>query len=622
MCDTLADLKNKAHNLTTKPGVYLMKDSKNKVVYVGKAKNLKNRVSSYFRNLASHNERVRKLIENIYDFDFIVTDSEFEALVLECSLIKQNKPKYNVLLKDSKGFSYVKITTNAAFPKIVVVKRKENDGATYLGPFIQYSNLFPLKQVVKNVNEIFMLPDCKFNFNSNLRKRPCLNYYIKKCSGVCCGKISKEDYMDSVNEAIKFLKNSSKNSISLMKKQMEEAANNQNFELAIKLRDRIKTIEKINKNSNIYLKNIDSIEVISAVSLDNFICFVVVTYFKNKINGLQHFICENTAHMQSFNLKEEIEEFVATFYYSKKYKDINDIPQMILVDCDDFNVNLFSEYLEKQFSKPIKIKLPNSGKNFRTLTKMANDNAVEILNTHLKQNSGKFKQINKLAETLHLIETPSRIEAYDISNLGNSAIVGTMVVFQNGWPLKNNYRKFKIKTIFSQNDYASMEEMLKRRIANYKEGTDSSFSKKPDLILIDGGKSHISTIKNVLKNENFEIPCFGMVKDSKHRTRALTSDYDEINITKDKDLFYFITKIQDEVHRFTIEYSKKVRQKKAFELELTKIKGIGPKKAIKFLSSFDSENDLKKLNLEEIMKKLGVSLKIAEDIQNLIKFLD
>ena len=620
MYDNLVELKHKAHSLTTKPGVYLMKNFENKIIYIGKAKNLKNRVSSYFRNLASHNERIKKLIGNVYDFDFIVTDSEFDALILECSLIKQNKPKYNVLLKDSKGFCFIKITTNFKFPKITVVKNKKNDGSTYLGPYVQYSNIFPLKQVVKNINEIFMLPDCNLNLNNISRKRPCLNFYIKKCSGVCCGKISEQDYKKTIDDAIEFLKDDSKSSINLIKKQMFEAADNQNFELAIKLRDRIKTIEKINQNSNIYLKNIDSIEVISAASLENSICFVVVTYFKNKINNVQHFICENTAHLQSTNLKEELEEFVATFYYDKT-QNINNMPQVILIDCNDFNIELFSEYFQKNFSLPIKIELPCNKEKFKTLAKMANDNAVEILNTHLKQGSRQFKNMNELAKLLNLKEPLERIEAYDISNLGNSAIVGTMVVFQNGWPLKSNYRKFKMKTVFSQNDYASIGEILKRRIDQFKKGTDSSFSKKPDLILIDGGKGHVSTVKKILKDENFDVPCFGMVKNSKHRTRALTNVHMEFNIATNKSLFYFITKIQDEVHRFTIDYSRKTMQKINLELELTKIKGVGATKAIEFLKYFNSDLELKHISAEKIAKKLNVNLETAKEIETLFSFI-
>lgn len=617
----LAELKNKANSLTTKPGVYLMKDSKNRIIYIGKAKNLKNRVSSYFRNLSSHNERIHKLIENIFDFDFIVTNSEFDALILECSLIKQNKPKYNVLLKDSKGFCYIKITTNLKFPKIEVVKNKENDGATYLGPYIQYSHLFPLKQAVKNVNEIFMLPDCKLKLSNNFKKRPCLNYYIKKCSGVCCGKISETDYLNSVNEAIDFLKNGSKSSINLMKKQMNQAANDEDFELAIKLRDRIKIIKKIsNDRSSIYLKKVTSMHVISAAILKNFVCFVVVKYLQGRINGLQHFICEDIAYMQSANLKEEIEEFVANYYYGKD-EDSYDTPAFLLVDCDDFNVDLFSKYLKQQFVAPVKIRLPSHGKKFRILTEMARSNAIEILNTNLNQNSSKFQIMNELSEILKLKVVPKRIEAYDISNLGSSSIVGVMVVFQNGLALKKDYRKFKIKTVMLQNDYASIEEVLKRRINRFKEQLDSSFSQKPDLILIDGGSNHVTIAKEVLNKENFDVPCFGMVKDSKHRTKSLASEYGPIEMIENRNLFYFITKIQDEVHRFAIEYNRKVRQKTSFQLELTKIKGIGEQKAINFLNSFDSEFDLKSVSLEEIEKKLNVKKEIAEDIKNLINFL-
>lgn len=595
-----------------------MKNSKHEVIYVGKAKNLKNRVCSYFRNIVSHNERVQKMIGQIYDFDFIVTDSEFDALILECSLIKQNKPKYNVLLKDSKGFCYIKITTNSRFPQIFVVSNKENDGATYLGPYVQCSHLFPIKQTVKNVNEIFMLPDCKINFDGNFRrKRPCLNFYIKKCVGVCCRCVSEDEYRKILDEAVLFLKNGSKSYVKMLKKQMEQASNELNYEQAIKLRDRIKVIEKIDKNSKIYLKYKSSIDVVSAASLENLTCFVVLEYANGSVNKMEHFICDGFIGLKSDSYKERIEEFVASYYYGKDENNYS-TPEMILVDCDDFDLELYSKYLEQQFMHSVKIKLPGSGKKYRNLMEMAQTNALEILTTHLKQGSGKFKIVRDLSKVLGLKNVPLRIEAYDVSNLGDSAIVGAMVVFQNGWSQNSNYRKFKMKTVVSQNDYGSMEEMIKRRILRFNEGLDLSFSKKPDLILIDGGKEHVRAVKKVLKEENFDVACFGMVKDFNHRTRALTDEFSEINVASNESLFRFINQIQDEVHRFAIGYNRQIRETNALKLELSKIEGIGPIKAIQFLKNLSVHNDLKTLTAMEIAKMLKIKLSVAEKVKNLI----
>lgn len=608
----VAQLKKKALSLPMKPGVYIMKSVKNEVIYVGKAKNLKNRVSSYFRNLVSHNEKTHKMVGSVYDFDFIVTKSEFEALILECSLIKQNKPKYNVLLKDSKGFCFVKITKNLKFPKISVVKKKENDSAIYLGPYVQYSHLFPIKQAVQNVNEIFMLPDCNWNFNGKFKKRPCLNFYIKKCMGVCCGKVLPDDYVKIVEEAIDFLKNGSENSIEEMKKQMNKAANNLNFELAIKFRDRIKSIEKINQKSSIYLNNEKSVEVISSVQIENLICFVVVQYLNGKIKGLQHFFCESF-----LDFDEEFEDFFATYYYGKN-KNSYDVPDFVVLDCKNFKIELFEKYLKTQFGVNVEIKLPSFSEDLKILAEMAHSNAVEILTTHFKQGSGKFKLINDLTKTLHLEITPSRIEAYDISNFGNSVIVGAMVVFQNGWALNSNYRKFKMKTVFYQDDYSAISEIIKRRILQFKKQNDISFSQKPNLILIDGGKGHVNLVKKILISENFNVPCFGMIKDAKHKTRALTDGLCEINLAVNVNLFGFISQIQEEVHRFVIDYGRKSFNKSSLKLELTKIKGVGKARALKLINFLKTSDNLNKVDVVKIADALKINLKLAKKIKNFL----
>ncbi len=616
----LVKLKNKALSLTTKPGVYLMKNYKNKVIYIGKAKNLKNRVCSYFRNLNCHSERILKLVDNVYDFDFIVTDSEFEALILECSLIKQNKPKYNVLLKDSKGFCFVKITTNLKFPKISVVSLKLDDGATYFGPYMNFSHLFPIKQAVKNVNEIFMLPDCKINLESCSKKRPCLNYYIKKCVGICCRKISEFDYRKIVDEAVIFLKNQSTNSveqIELMRKEMESYADKLDFENAIKIRDRILTIEKIRKKSNIYLKDVESMDVISFAYLKNFVCFVVLHYLSGHVSEMQHFFYDVGYNENNIELNEKLEEFVASFYY-KKDETIYIKPQLILIDSVNFNLSLFEKYLEQQFQSNIKVRLVDEDEKFQNFAELAHSNAIEILNNYLKQNSDQFDITNELKRFLNLKNKPERIESFDISNLGDSSIVGGMVVFENGKSLNSNYRKFKIKSILLQNDYASMEEMITRRIKNFNKQIDVSFSKKPNLILIDGGKNHVNLVKRILDNEKFEVPCFGMVKDLNHRTKFLTDGFENMEISCNQNIFHFITQIQDETHRFTLKYNKTLRVKTNLKLKIMSLKGIGEKKALKLISYFKTYSELKNATVYDIAKILSINLELAKQIKNII----
>ncbi len=598
--DRFNELKNKALKLTKKPGVYLMKNSKEQIIYIGKAKNLKNRVISYFRNFSTHDEKTKHMIENIYDFDFFTTKTEFEALILECNLIKEHKPKYNILLKDNKGYKYIKIS-NEVFPKITVCNKKSDDNSKYLGPYVNY---FSVKQAVQEVNKIFMLPTCKTNFTKS-KKRPCLNFYIQKCMGVCQGKISKEKYNNTIKEAINYVKNGKTNYINKIKSDMQKAAKDQNFEKAIKLRDKIKIIEKMQQKQIIYLNNNISADIVNFSIISNEICFVILKIKNGKIYDKEDFIFKNSTGIE--NTKEE---FLARYYYKKKV-----IPKNVYIGFNLNDINLYEKYINSQTDH--NVKLINCKKGvFKNLTDMAYENAREILilknNTILNEN----KTLKELQNLLNLKKIPNYIEAYDISNLSNTGLVGSMVVFKEGIAYKKNYRKFKIKSIAKQDDYSCMKEILLRRIKEFEKAEDESFKILPDLILIDGGKNHVLAVQDVFKNSKFTVPYYGLVKDENHKTRAICSKNGEIAINLHKKIFLLLTQIQDEVHRFTISYQKSLHQKNSLKIDLTCINGVGKKTAMKLLKSYNSIDEIKNQTPKKISQDTKINLKIVEKILN------
>ena len=599
--NTKNKLKEKALNLTTNPGVYLMKNKNEEIIYVGKAKNLKNRVVSYFRNLSSHNEKVRKMIENVCDFNFFVTDSEFEALVLECSLIKEYKPKYNILLKDSKGYKYIKITKED-YPKITVCGKKSQDQSIYIGPYV---SSFSVKQAVEEVNKIFMLPVCNTNFNQKKRKRPCLNYYIKKCMGLCQKNISCEEYKDIIDEAIKYIKKGDIIYLKNLEKQMEKAAKEEDFENAIKFRDKINAIKKIHETQKVYLENELNADIVAFSRLEDKICFVVLKFKLGKIYDKEEFIFKITTDIE--NTKEE---FLAGYYYKKEH-----IPEYVILDFKIENLNLYEEYLKNQAKHKVFVKIPEKGA-YKKLTNLAYENSKETLNLNNKEKFKEDRTLKQLKDILKLKKIPEYIEAYDISNLGDENLVGGMVVFKNKVPYKKNYRKFKIKTVKTRDDYACMREVIKRRIEEFENKKDESFKVLPDLILIDGGKSHVLAIEEIFKEKNFNVPFFGLVKDNNHKTRAIVSKEGTISIYSQKNIFLFLTKIQDEVHRFTISYQKNLHKKNTLKFDLTSIEGVGEKIALKFLKSYENVEKIKNLNPKELSETLKINLEIAKKIIN------
>ena len=597
-------LRDKTSKLTQKPGCYIMKDKSDKIIYIGKAKNLKNRVTSYFRKGQDHLPKVWKMVSHVYDYDFIVTDSEFEALVLECSLIKQYTPKYNILLKDDKGYSYIKVTKED-YPRITAVLQKGNDNAEYIGP---YTSSFAVKQAVIEANKVFMLPTCSRVFPRDFKKaRPCLNHHIKQCSGVCQGNISKEEYQATIKQAIEYIMNGSSQSIERLKQEMEAAAEELNFELAAKLRDRIAAIEKAAENQKIVDINVKDTDIIAISQNSEMACASVLMYRGGRLFDKADFFLgekEDQAKMR--------EDFILRFYSNKDF-----IPKEILLDEEINDGEILEKWLRKKANHAVSISTPKRGALLR-LTTLAKSNASEYLSIKVGRTGKEIIALEELAKALNLSKPPKFIECYDISNLASADMVAGMVVFENGRPCKKFYKKFSIKTVDQQNDYACMCEVLQRRFRNYFEKTDKGFSTLPDLIFLDGGQGHVNTITPVIREMGIDVPIFGLVKDSKHRTRAVATGGGEISLTKSRSAFNLVTRIQDEVHRYAITYQAQKHKKTSYQLEITKVKGIGDKKAMKLMTHFKTKENLKNASAEEISKVAGVNITVASELLELL----
>lgn len=597
MNDKLFDLNEKCKILPNSPGVYLMKNDSGQIIYIGKAKNLKNRVSSYFIPKGEKALKVEKMVENVSFFDYIITDSEFEALVLECSLIKKYQPKYNILLKDSKGYSYIKIT-GELWPKISCVKQKTEDSSTYIGPYV---SSFSVKKTVEEILKIFKLPNCKRDL-SKVYKHPCLNYYINRCSGPCIRKISYGEYKKTIDEVKNFLKKGISETVASLKKDMFEASESMNFELAAKLRDKIDAIEQIKSKQKVVAYDSEDKDVIATAKDDGRVCVHVFRFKSGNLYESKNFII-NTNKLES----EVRAEFLTQFYENK-----DDIPKVILSDGKIEDSELIKKFLFEKRGKSVNLKTPKQAKALE-LVKMCKNNAYENLLKESDLNTKEELCLRELKDILGLEDIPERIEAYDISNLFGSDCVAGMVVFKDGRPLKSDYRRFNIG--YMQDDFSAMKATLKRRFEKLKtENSDESFGKIPDLILIDGGFGQVSASKEALSEAGLKIALFGMVKDKKHRTRALTTENKEIKIKDSGRLFLFITSIQDEVHRFTVNYHRKLRNKRVKTSELESIKGVGKILSKRLLKEFKSVRAISNSSTEKLAEVKGVSRSCAESI--------
>lgn len=601
----IKELREKAMKLPLSPGVYIMKNKSGAIIYIGKAKALKNRVSQYFGSDKNHPEKVRRMVQNVDHFDYILCGSEFEALVLECSLIKQHKPKYNILLKDDKGYSYIRISKDE-WPKISFVMQKADDGAEYLGP---YMSAWYAKNAVDEAHKIFMLPSCGKVFPRDLKKgRPCLNYYIKQCSAPCSGKISLREYRENVKAAVEFLKKGDSDTVKQLTEKMNAAAENLDFELAAKLRDRIGAVKKITEKQRVVAASVEEQDVISLMTEGGDACFAVLRFADGRLYDKEDFVIRDMG--EGAELASARAEFLMQYYGMRK-----NIPPLITLDGVPEDEELIVSRLSELRGKKVRLRYPQKGEQMQIL-EMCRKNAAEKLAQSRGHFGSELSALDELAGLLGLSKPPVFIESYDISNLMGSENVAGMVVFKNGRPYKSSYRRFRIKGFEGQDDYASMNEVLTRRFEEYFKNKDSGdgFGQLPDLILLDGGKGQVAAVRPVLESFGLDIPLFGMVKDDRHRTRAVTGDGGEIAITSKRAAFTLLSTIQDEVHRFAIVYHRASRKKKTLSSSLTGIEGIGQERAKALLACFKTVKRISEAEIEELMQVKGMNRPAAEAV--------
>lgn len=602
------ELRERSMRLPLSPGVYIMKNGKGEIIYIGKAKVLKNRVSQYFGSQNTHAEKVRRMVENVRDFDYILCQSEFEALILECSLIKQNRPKYNIDLKDDKGYSYLEIT-NEEWPHMRLAYRKTDDGGRYLGPYL---STFVVNESLDAARKIFKLPDCNRTFPCHgANRRPCLNYHMGYCSAPCAGKISKEDYNESIDEAIHFLKGGSKPYLDELQKRMEEYSENLEFEKAAEVRDRIDAIRRLTNKQKVIFSGTETEDVFSIAREDEKICFNVLRFHEGMLTDSENYFTE---------LDETLEN-TRSQMLQRYYSIHGDVPPKVILDGETDDHELIEQWLTQLAGRKVSIVIPQRGRQFE-LVNMSKNNAYEkMAQTH--KHSKTDTAVIELGELLGLKAPPEFIESYDISHTAGADAVGAMVVFRNGIPYRQSYRKFIIKEAQGGDDYGAMNEVLTRRFKRYlkesqelKEGeTPKGFARLPDLILMDGGLGQVHIAEEVLRKLDIQVPVFGMVKDSKHRTRAITSDGGEIAISKNRKVFALVTGIQDEVHRSAITYHHQKHSKAMKHSELTDVPGIGPKKSDTLLREFVTIEAIKRADIDTLAKAPGISIKDATAIK-------
>lgn len=604
-------------NLPTDPGVYIMKDKEGKVIYVGKAKVLKNRVRQYFQNTQKHLPKVAAMVSKVDNLEYILTDSELEALVLECNLIKKYKPYYNILLKDDKNYPYLKIT-NEAYPRLKLVRKIEKDGAKYFGPYTSAQNV---REIIDFACKMFKIPSCDIKLPKDLgRKRACINAQIGKCCAPCENAISEEEYKKTISELCDFLNGDTRKLLSELEEEMKQASSNMEFERAASLRDKIIAIKQMENKQKIVSEKYADEDIIGFFEAENRTFAEVFFIRRGRLLGHRGTVVSNTKGMSQ---EEVAENFIKQFY-----EDANYIPKNIYTQYKCEDEELISAFLTELSGRTTKIITPQRGKK-RLLVDMANKNAKQsALNFILKNKEGR-KEIKRtildLKEELGLENTPYRIESYDISNTAGEDNVGSMVVFINGEPAKSMYRRFKIETAQGGDDYHSMAEMILRRLTHARDEENliekgnllrenAKFLPLPDCIFLDGGKGHLSVISELLELIDFDIPLFAMVKDDHHRTNALLkSDGNSIGLKRNSAEFRLVASIQEEVHRFAIEYHTKLRGKKVKHSSLCEIKGVGDKTAKKLLKHFKSIENIKKAQIEEL-KAIGISETVAQNI--------
>lgn len=600
------NLKEKLAMLPENPGVYLMKDKTDAVIYVGKAKNLRNRVRQYFGSYGKSTRKVESMVKNINDFEYIIVGNEVESLILESNLIKELSPKYNILLRDDKQYPYIKVTVKDRFPKVEKTRRIIKDGAKYFGP---YPNVTAVNEAIEVFEKRYKIRNCKLNLNKDpLNFKPCLNFYIKKCLGPCKGDVSVEQYAPMIDEILAFLAGDY-TIIDSIEKEMLTSSEKLDFEKAAELRDMMNSLIALQEKQLMDSANTDNRDIIAfARGIDS----VVVQIFfirLGKIVGREHFLIEDPYGATD---EEIISDFMKQFYMGAAF-----VPKEILTETMPEDSEVLEEFLSEKAGKKVKISVPQKGEKSHLMS-LVRKNALDMVSKYQDSYESKMKSnllaLEKLQETIGLKKLPRRIECYDISNISGVESVGSMVVFENGEAKKSDYRKFRIKTVVGPDDYASLKEVLERRFKRAREDKKGSFTLLPDLILMDGGKGQVGIAKKVMKDLGIEIEVAGLVKDDFHTTRAIIYEGKEYPLEIRGGLYRLLYKIQEEAHRFAIGYHRSLHSKTAFKSELDDIEGIGKIRKQNLMKYFKTIDKIKEASIEELLEVPSMNRKSAENL--------
>ena len=627
MNSALFDLNEELKKLPDKPGVYIMHDEDDNIIYVGKAVILKNRVRSYFRDSTGKSLKIRTMVSKIAWFEYVVTDSELEALVLENNLIKENQPKYNTLLKDDKTYPYIKVTIGEDYPRIFMTRKVRKDNARYYGP---YTSAGAVKDTIELLCKLYKIRTCTNKYNSDIfdggssveekMGNACLYYHIHQCSAPCLGIVSKEDYLRSIRGAVDFLNGNYRPLINELTDKMNAQAEALEFEDAAVTRDLLESVKAVAQKQKITDTGGEDKDIIAMAREGDSVIIQVFFIRDGKIIGREHYYMKHTEQTED---NEIIRNFVMQFYAGTPY-----IPKELIIPAVIDDMDLCADWLSQKRGSRVKLTVPVKGKKEK-LVELAEKNARIVLQQDLdkiKRNKARTEgAVKELMELLD-IEGISRMEAYDISNISGYDSVGSMVVYEQGRPKRNDYRKFKIKSVEGPNDYASMNEVLTRRFehglsekASEDKGEYGRFSRFPDLILMDGGRGQVNIALEVLDNLGLDIPVCGMVKDDNHRTRGLYFNNVEIPISRNSEAFKLITRIQDEAHRFAIEFHRSLRSKGQVHSVLDDIEGIGPARRRALMKSFDSIDDIKAADVDRLMQVPSMDRKAAENVYSFFR---
>ncbi|MFR7450536.1 MAG: excinuclease ABC subunit UvrC [Gemmiger sp.] len=612
---TKAELYKKACMLPLLPGVYIIRDKSDTIIYIGKAKRLRTRVSQYFRAGVPHDAKVTQMIDHAFSFDVIVCQSEFEALVLEASQIKAHTPKYNILLKDDKGYSYVKVT-RGPWPRISAVLQKDDDNADYIGPF---TSSFAVREMVETAQDCFLLPRCHKEFPRDFGKgRPCLNAHIGKCMAVCSGKISCQAYNEAVQGALQMIRHGKKDILHQLREKMQAAAERLDFENAALLRDQIAAIERVAAGQKVVMQTDTEMDVVALAGTSRSVCAAILRYRDGRLADKREFLFRDTADIAAVR-----EEFLPQYYLGGER-----VPKVIAVDALPSDSEALNQALNQARGSKVELYVPQRGDVAKLVT-MAYTNAVERLGRESGRYTREEKLLEEVAQVLGLKAPPHMIESYDISNWGDGSSVCGMVVFKDGKPHRSGYRRFKMQSVAGTDDYASLAETLSRRAAEYEaarrgdkpDGPSNQFACLPDLLLIDGGRGQVGAVRAALRGTALEhVPTFGMVKDDRHRTRAIVDDAGgEIAINRHRNIFTFVTAIQDETHRYANDYRKRLMKRRSYAATLTNLPGVGEKTSAALLAHFKTVAAVKAASISDLEEVRGISHTKAEQIYNALR---